>query len=85
MHGYTDGDGKDTPGILKQLSKRVGILKRIRRFLTPVSFREVMNGLVNLKLIYAISAWGFVWDLSGVLDTEERRRTANYRFFTIKS
>ena len=31
-----------------------------------------MNGLFNSKLSYAISAWGCVWDLPGVLDMEKR-------------
>ena len=64
--------GNDKPGLLSQLSKRVGILTKIRRYLSPISFQKVVNGLFNSKLIYGISAWGSVWDLPGVLDTEQR-------------
>ena len=71
MHGYNDGK-KDKPGLIKQLAKRVGILTRLRQYVTPQRFSLIANGIFNSKLIYAISVWGGVWKLPGVLDMENR-------------
>ena len=45
--------GKDKEiGLIKQLSKRVGILKRVRRYMPGNRFRIVANSMFNSKLIY---------------------------------
>ena len=37
MHGYHDGK-KQKPGLIKDLSKRVGILSKLRKYLHPTQF-----------------------------------------------
>ena len=71
MHGYNDGV-KDKPGLIKQLSRRVGLLSRLNRYLRPRQFSMVMNGLFNSKLIYGISVWGGVWNIPGILNDVDR-------------
>ena len=69
-------EGGSTPPLLSCLSKRVGILTKIHKYLSRKSFQKVMNGLFNGKLIYGISVWGSVWNLPGVLDIERRHSPA---------
>ena len=71
-HLYGD---KENEGLIPQLSKRVGILKRLREYLPDSRFRVIANGLFFSKLIYGISVWGGVWGLR-TYDDEERKFTA---------
>ena len=68
-HFYGDGENV---GLIKQLSMRVNMLKRLRRFLSPVRLKLVMEGLFSSKLIYGITVWGRVWGIPGSLDEEAR-------------
>ena len=69
--------GKDKEiGLIKQLSKRVGVLKRVRKYMPGDKFRMVANSLFNSKLVYCISVWGGVWNLPGVLDEQQRSLTS---------
>ena len=63
---------KEEKGLISQLAKRVGILKRIRRYMTAHKFKMVANCLFYSKLIYCMSLWGSVWDIPGILDETER-------------
>ena len=63
-------------GLIKQLSKRVGVLRRIRRYMPNDKFRMVANSLFYSKLVYCISVWGGVWNLPGVLDDQARSLTS---------
>ena len=73
---FGDWRGVYLPPLLSCLSKRVGILTKIHKYLSRKSFQKVMNGLFNGKLIYGISVWGSVWNLPGVLDIERRHSPA---------
>ena len=75
IHGYNDGK-KEKPGLVKELSKRVGILTKLRKYLRPTQFNSVMNGIFNSKLIYGISVWGGVWDIPGILNDVRRCATS---------
>ena len=69
-HFYGDSDNL---GLMKELSKRLGMLKKLRRFLTEKKFKMVLNGLFISKLLYCITAWSCVWGVGGGLDEQERR------------
>ena len=58
-------------GLLTLLSKRVGILRKLRMYLPDTKFRMIVNGLLNSKL------WGGVWGLQGY--DEETRKGIAYR------
>ena len=66
---------QDNPGLLKQLSQRIGILKQVRRFMTDRQFRMVKNGIFTSKLLYCITTWGGIWGLEG-MDEEVRKKVA---------
>ena len=68
-HLYGD---EENQGLLKQLSSRVGILKRLKRFMPPARLKIIMEGTFNSKLMYGMTAWGRVWDIPGSLDEEKR-------------
>ena len=65
----------DNEGLLTQLSKRVGILKQLRRSLPDAKFRILVNGLFFSKLTYGITVWGGLWGLQGY-DEEVRNGIA---------
>ena len=59
-HLYGD---EDNTGLLKQLSQRIGMLRKMRNFVTGAIFKTVLNGIFNSKLIYGITVYGGVWGL----------------------
>ena len=61
-HLYGDDEN---PGLIKQLAKRVGMLNKMKRFLSPSKLRMVMDGLFGSKLSYGITVWGRVWGIPG--------------------
>ena len=60
-HLYGD---KENPGLLKQLSQGLGILKKIRHLMPENKFRNIAASIFTSKLIYCITVWGGVWGLS---------------------
>ena len=68
--GWTEhiyGD-ENNVGLIRVLSKRVGILSKIRRFTTPKNFIPFLNGILMSKLFYGITAWGCVSGIPGQPD-----------------
>ena len=63
---HLHGD-EENPGLLKELSKRIGILKRLRKFVSIPKFKMIVNGIWNSKLLYGLTAWGSVWGPDGKL------------------
>ena len=63
---HLHGDDENL-GLLKELSKRIGILKKLRKYLPAARFKMLVNGIWNSKLQYGISVWGSVWGSNGKL------------------
>ena len=61
---------EEEPGLVKQLSKCLGILKRIRQYMPGDKFRMVANSMFTSRLVYCISVWGAVWHLLGYDDRD---------------
>ena len=59
-------------GLVKQLSTRVNMLKRLKQHMSRTRLRLVMEGLFSSKLIYGITVWGRVWGIPGSHDEEAR-------------
>ena len=57
---HLHGDNENS-GLLKDLSKRIGMLRQLRKNLPTVKFKMIVSGLFTSKLIYGITAWGSVW------------------------
>ena len=60
-------------GLLKNLSKRIGMLKRLRHHLPNDKFKQTVLALFTSKLCYCITVWGGVWNLRGELNDIERK------------
>ena len=61
---YLHGN-EENQGLLQQLSKRVGVLKILRKYLPDEKFRQAVSALFTSKLIYCMSVWTGVWDIPG--------------------
>ena len=57
-------------GLMKQLSTRVGMLKKLGKFMPPARLKMVMEGMFNSKLQYGMTVWGRVWNIPGSLDED---------------
>ena len=69
-HLYGDADNI---GLLKELSKRVGVLKRLRNFIPDKKFRQIVNGIYTSKQIYGLTVFGGIWGLPGSMMEQEKR------------
>ena len=65
-HHQLHGDG-DNPGLLPTLSKRVGILRKLRKVTPDRKFRQLVSGLFTSKMMYGATVWGGVWGIPGDL------------------
>ena len=71
-HLYGDNENE---GLIPGLSKRVGMLRKIRNFFTNRNFSQIVGGILTSKLIYAMSLWEGLWDIPGTFDTGTRTST----------
>ena len=46
-------------GLVKSLSKRIGILSKLRKYLPDRKFKQIADGLFTSKLIYCMTVWGY--------------------------
>mgnify|MGYP003313496121 CR=1 FL=1 len=65
----------NAPGLIPQLSKRVGLLTKLSNRLSPEGFNSVSNGLFYSKLGYCIHLFGNVWGYD-TLDEKNRHFSA---------
>ena len=72
-HLYGD---EENIGLVKELSKRVGMLRQIRKYVNNTVFKLILNGLFTSKLIYGITIYGGVWGLPGVLNEDPINSTS---------
>ena len=64
---------KEEIGLLKKLSKQVGMLKRVCKYLPAQKFNSAVSGIFLSKLRYCITVWGSVWKIPG--DMNESKQT----------
>ena len=72
-HLYGD---EENAGLMKQLSTRVAMLKKLKKFIPPVKLKTIMEGMFSSKLTYGMSVWGRIWDVPGSLDEMADVRTS---------
>ena len=65
----------ENQGLLKQLSTRLGMLRRLSRFLPNSRFKQLSSGLFYSKFNFGITVWGNILDLPGSFDEEVRNAT----------
>ena len=68
-HLYGDADNK---GLVTQLSQRVGIIRRLKKFLPTPKFKQIVNGIYYSKQIYCMTVFGGLWGLPGSMDEDNR-------------
>ena len=73
------GDSSDVknplPGLISQLSKRVGMLSRLVYFVPPHRFKMLVHGIFMSKLNYCIRLYGTVSGMDTLEDTETRQNS----------
>ena len=67
-HLYGDDENM---GLLKELSQRVGMIRKIRNFVDNNVLKTIINGMFTSKLIYGITVYGGVWGLQGIMNEEQ--------------
>ena len=68
-HLYGDNDNE---GLIPGLSKRIGMLKKIKKFVPSYKFSQVVAGMFSSKLMYGMNLWGGLWDIPGTMDNTTR-------------
>ena len=64
-HHHLHGDA-DNPGLLPTLSKRVGMLRKLRKVTPDRKFNQLVSGIFTSKMMFGATVWGGVWDIPGV-------------------
>ena len=59
-------------GLVKQLSQRVGILRKLKTFMPSSKFRQLVNGIYYSKQMYCLTVYSGIWGLPGNMDEENR-------------
>ena len=72
-HLYGD---EENMGLVKELSKRLGMLRQIRKYVGNATLKLIMNGLFTSKLIYGITIYGGVWGLPGIMNDDPVNSTS---------
>ena len=67
---------EENQGLMKQLSTRVGIIKKLRKYLPPARLRVLYEGVFSSKLLYGMAVWGRVWQIPGSMDEDQSTRTS---------
>ena len=70
-NNHLNGDTENEV-LIPGLSKRVGMLRKIRKFIPTNNFSQIVGGMFTSKLVYAMSLWGGLWDIPGTFDTGTR-------------
>ena len=72
-HLYGDDENL---GLIKELSKRLGMMKKVRKFVSEGTFKTILNGLFTSKLICGITVYGGVWGLPGIYSEDPINSTS---------
>ena len=72
-HLYIYGD-EENQGLLKQLSTRVGMLKKINEYMPFARLKQLMEGMLSSKLMYGMTFWGRMWQIPGSMDEDGKSR-----------
>ena len=71
-HLYGD---EENDGLIPILGKRIGVLKRLRKFIPDLRFKQITSGLFTSKLCYCLNLWGGIWDIPGSYNEQQWNRT----------
>ena len=74
LYGDNSDPSKPIPGLISQLSKRVGLLSRLVKFLPKDRFKMLVNGIFMSKLLFCLEIFGNCW--SDILDGSNERNNS---------
>ena len=74
LYGDNSDPSKPIPGLISQLSKRVGLLSRLVKFLPKDRFKMLVNGIFMSKLLFCLEIFGNCW--SDTLDGSNERNNS---------
>ena len=67
LHG-----NEEEKGLLKQLSARIAIMKKLNNFIPLPCLKILMEGIFSSKIMFGMTVWGRIWNIPGSLDEENR-------------
>ena len=75
LYGNGKSGSEGIEGLVQQLSKRIGILKKVTLMMKKPQLKSVIEGIFNSKLIYGIQLFCNTWGIAPQ-DETNRRYTA---------
>ena len=76
LHGETwRENGDNSPGLIAQLGQRLGILKKISKYMSRTRLKMFAEGMFYSKLSYCLPVFGHVFGLERYSDTDTRSPT----------
>ena len=75
MFGDQTDPNKPIPGLISQLSRRVGMLARISSLVPYDRFKLLVNGLFMSKLLYCLPLFANIWGLKTTQEGETRNNS----------
>ena len=72
---HLHGD-EENAGLIPSLSKRIGVLKRLRKYIPDHRFKQICSGLFTSKVCYCINLWGAIWDIPGTMEVQPGNKTS---------
>ena len=78
---------EENVGLLRTLSKKVGVLTKLRKYMSITKFKQLSAGLFLSKLSYGITVWSGIWvpQMGENLKTSIRRMTwGGFKLYGIK-
>ena len=76
LYGEQWRDRGNAPGLIPQLSQRVGLLKRVVHLMPPKRFNTICQGIFYSKMLYCLQVVGNVWGIDS--SDEVNRRFAAF-------
>ena len=68
-------DENNWPGLIPQLTKRVGLIRKLSHTLPKKALKSIVAGLFPSKLLYALPVFSNNWGFRGYKEKESRRTT----------
>ena len=64
---------KNWPGVISQLTQRLGLLKHLAKSSSPGKLKGFVHGLFMSKLLYGLPLFSSLWAIAGYADQEPRK------------
>ena len=72
LYGNNKSGDEKIVGLVTQLSKRVGILTKLSKLMSPSQFSRICEGIFTSKVTYCLQVFGNVWVIPTMDETDRR-------------